>query len=195
MPPGRSRRTREASRWALFVAVVFALRVAGFGTHPATVGAAAAPSGARAPQPATAQATRAFGWIIADVGASDFRGATNRCLAAGLACTADDALGTDTTRIRLTDLAAALAQASDPADPGYLGRPAPEMRARAAAIHDAAKAAAASLEAFLADGCAGSIDGVPVTPDPHGCRAPTAQARAALRAFDHAVAGRAAARP
>jgi hypothetical protein len=82
-----------------------------------------------------------------------------RCLAAGPACTPDDLLDVDTTRVR----AAEVARAAGP------------LAAEAGQVADA-------LATWLDDGCGGAIDGVPLHgPVPGRCAAEGSSASAALQ--------------
>jgi hypothetical protein len=180
-------RTRRLAGWGLVLVVVVGLRVAGLGAPPPKVGATALVEAA--PDPATAQASRAFGFLVADVDRSPSADGTERCLGAGAACSPDDVLSADTTRLLLATVADALHSAADPADPGYLGEPSPEVERWAADLERTARAGAGALDRFLSSGCAGSIDGVAAVGIPDSCHEQVAGMHRALDAFDAALAG------
>ena len=171
------------SGWAAFLAVVVALRLAGIGSSaPPEVGAAsaeAAEADARAGDPASTVANRAFGWLLSGFDVSGLAPATERCLEAGPRCAPDDLLELDTTRIRLASLVELIDDATDPSAPGYLGRPDDWVAKRVTGTRIAAAAASGALGRFLSEGCAGSVDGVETQAVP-GCDAMVEDARRSL---------------
>lgn len=167
----------------MFVAAVLALRLAGLGTNPPTVGAAAPDRVSEAEQ-ARADVNSALVSMVSAVDIAEYAEATARCLAAGFMCTHDDLRDLDTTRIRIVSLATRLGEAIDPASDAFLGEADQPTTARMQGIDDKANRATHALDAFLASGCAGSIDGVPVEQAPSRCNQVTASATTELAAFN-----------
>ena len=184
------RGSRRALGWAAFIAAVLLLRITGFGADPAAVGAAnrAADDGQSA---ATASATRALGHLVRSYDVSEQVDGAERCLQAGASCALDDLLDADTTRLRLAGLAVRVREATDPGSPDQFGEADPVTVEWATAIGEAAGPAADALGGFLSDGCAGSIDGVPVAQLPPGCASLAQEARSALAVFRAELDGRA----
>jgi len=185
--PGGLVRSRRVSGWAAFLAVVVALRLAGIGSSaPPDVGAASAGATTQAGDPASTMANRAFGWLLSDFDVSELAPATERCLAAGPSCSADDLLDLDTTRIRLASLVEVIDDATDPSASGYLGRPDDWVTERVTGTRRAAAAAADAFGRFLSEGCAGSVDGV-ATNASAGCDSLADEARRSLSSLAAAL--------